>query len=227
MERGKPVKQATVQNEKLLALLKRVKPFAGKDTTLPALNSIHLVERDGVLYAEATDRFRMILRKAAHGGPEHGVTVDKGFEALIRLSDVDMLIQQLRNCSKLGATFLTVNDDNEVEVTTVANEAGKLTVTQCDAQYPPIHKLIPSLDQLSPDGWVFLDPRRIKDLTLAGDRSPRLVWAIDGHSGKTPRVVFSAEPEMEIGMVQGLAPGTDYAPLERLRSQWAWLTDAR
>jgi DNA polymerase III sliding clamp (beta) subunit (PCNA family) len=118
-----------VTGESLLTLLEGVSTHAGKDKSLPVLNSVEIEGEGGLLVARATDRYRLIEGST---GSLDG-SLDK---ALVSLEDIKRIITLLKahKAHRIGLTRIG-------NALTVSALGDSVTFTLRDGTFPPTSEL--------------------------------------------------------------------------------------
>jgi DNA polymerase III sliding clamp (beta) subunit (PCNA family) len=118
-----------VAGESLLTLLEGVSTHAGKDKSLPVLNSVEIEGEGGLLVARATDRYRLIEGST---GSLDG-SLDK---ALISLEDIKRIITLLKahKAHRIGLTRIG-------NALTVSALGDSVTFTLREGTFPPTEEL--------------------------------------------------------------------------------------
>lgn len=143
--------------------------FASTDSTLQHLNSVHLVERDGVLIAEATDRYKLIQIKATEPGDD----VPEGLDILVPLDAVKKLEQALRPKKAYDfAARLAVNSDT-VTLHLADGLSLPLELNTGD-RYLAIGPLFPGSVGTDNGGAARYDPALLKALASVADVRERV-----------------------------------------------------
>lgn len=124
----------------------RVARAAGTDDTLPVLTAIELAVRDGMLWAGATDRYRLMLSRVR--------TANAGRPAVLLPARTIRLWTQLTKADAFGTELhLTSKDDRWkwAHLGTELPDGGKydLTFTPHDGQFPNLHPLLSSPEALT------------------------------------------------------------------------------
>lgn len=114
----------------LLELLEGVSTHAGRDKSLPTLNSVEIEGEGGQLLARATDRYRLIEGSAR--------TLDGSLDkALVSLDDIKRIITLLKS-HKAHLVSLTRMGD----ALTVSALGDTITFTLRDGTFPPTSELL-------------------------------------------------------------------------------------
>lgn len=166
-------------------LVGRVAPFASKDDTVPTLCSVHLFERGGHLYAEATDRYRLAMTVAA----DDDTRVDEGFEALVPLAAVQHLDKATRTPARnrhevrLGLRIL--NGGSALEVSASGPVGGNgfgaqhltLVYPLRTEEYPNLSSLVALDAPVDPEhaGAVSFTPAFLADYKKVAERNQPVV----------------------------------------------------
>jgi DNA polymerase III sliding clamp (beta) subunit (PCNA family) len=118
-----------VAGESLLTLLEGVSTHAGKDKSLPVLNSVEIEGEGGLLVARATDRYRLIEGST---GSLDG-SLDK---ALVSLEDIKRIITLLKahKAHRIGLTRIG-------NALTVSALGDSVTFTLREGTFPPTSEL--------------------------------------------------------------------------------------
>ena len=118
-----------VAGESLLTLLEGVSTHAGKDKSLPVLNSVEIEGEGGLLVARATDRYRLIEGST---GSLDG-SLDK---ALVSLEDIKRIITlcKAHKAHRIGLTRIG-------NALTVSALGDSVTFTLREGTFPPTSEL--------------------------------------------------------------------------------------
>lgn len=118
-----------VAGEQLLTLLEGVSTHAGKDKSLPVLNSVEVEGEGGLLVARATDRYRLIEGST---GSLDG-SLDK---ALVSLEDIKRIITlcKAHKAHRIGLTRIG-------NALTVSALGDSVTFTLREGTFPPTSEL--------------------------------------------------------------------------------------
>ena len=118
-----------VAGESLLTLLEGVSTHAGKDKSLPVLNSVEVEGEGGLLVARATDRYRLIEGST---GSLDG-SLDK---ALVSLEDIKRIITlcKAHKAHRIGLTRIG-------NALTVSALGDSVTFTLREGTFPPTEEL--------------------------------------------------------------------------------------
>jgi DNA polymerase III sliding clamp (beta) subunit (PCNA family) len=123
------VNYVEVEGESLLTLLEGVSTHASKDKSLPTLNAVEILASEGVLFATATDRYRLIE------GTLH--SLDGRLDvSLVSLEDIKKVITLVKS-HKLHRVQLSRIGDT----LTVSSLGDAITFTLLEGKYPPTEEL--------------------------------------------------------------------------------------
>lgn len=182
--------------------LRRVKPFASRDSTLPLLNAVHFFTRDGDVFVETTDRYRMLIRRVTFSMDDQ--EAPDGLDIVVAMSDVTTLIGLLKPTRGEPDSNVTIAveegpDSAHRVIKFDLQWGGSARFLEQGGEYPPLGKLVPrELDYNVPTPLVVNAPF-LKDLYYPGAESKHVVMGRGGKSGSI--LVFSTDPDLEVGML--------------------------
>ena len=170
-----------VAGDSLLTLLEGVSTHAGKDKSLPVLNSVEIEGDGGAFTARATDRYRLIegQAKALDG------SLDK---ALVSLEDIKRIITLLKahKAHRIGLTRIG-------NALTVSALGDSVTFTLRDGTFPPTEELFTKSegDPVAVEGVAF-NPALMADYAkIAGKREAIKIYFTG--EGKPMRVRITGD----------------------------------
>jgi DNA polymerase III sliding clamp (beta) subunit (PCNA family) len=165
----------------LLELLEGVSSHAGRDKSLPTLNSVEIEGGGGLLIARATDRYRLIEGSAR--------TLDGSLDkALVSLDDIKRIITLLKS-HKAHLISLTRMGD----ALTVSALGDTITFTLRDGTFPPTSELLAKSEgePVAVEGMAF-NPAYFSDYAkIAGKKSGIKVYFYG--EGKPMRIRITSD----------------------------------
>lgn len=170
-----------IAGAELLVLLEGVSTHAGKDKSLPVLNSVELEGEGGAFIARATDRYRLI---EGHARALDG-SLDK---ALVSLEDIKRII-----------TLLKAHKDHRIGLTRIGNAltvsalGDSVTFTLRDGTFPSTEELfIKSEGEPSPIEGVAFNPALMADYAKIAGKGEGIKIYFTGE-GKPMRVRITGD----------------------------------
>lgn len=165
----------------LLELLEGVSTHAGRDKTLPVLNSVQIEAAGGLLIARATDRYRLIEGSAR--------TLDGSLDAaLISLDDIKRTIALVK-AHKAHLINLTRIGD----AITVSSLGDSVTFTLLDGNYPPTAQLLSDSErEPSAIDSVAFNPAFIADYAKIAGKGAAIKVYFTG-AGKPMRIRITSD----------------------------------
>ena len=167
--------------DQLLTLLEGVSTHAGKDKSLPVLNSVEIEGEGGAFIARATDRYRLIEGQArALDG-----SLDK---ALVSLEDIKRII-----------TLLKAHKNHRIGLTRIANAltvsalGDSVTFTLREGTFPPTEQLFTDSEgEPSPITGVAFNPALMADYAKIAGKGEGIKIYFTGE-GKPMRVRITGD----------------------------------
>lgn len=165
----------------LLELLEGVSTHAGRDKTLPVLNSVQIEAAGGLLIARATDRYRLIEGSAR--------TLDGSLDAaLISLDDIKRIITLVKahKSNLIGLNRI----GNAI---TVSSLGDSVTFTLLDGNYPPTAQLLSDSErEPSAIDSVAFNPAFIADYAKIAGKGAAIKVYFTG-AGKPMRIRITSD----------------------------------
>ena len=170
-----------IAGDSLLTLLEGVSTHAGKDKSLPVLNSVEIEGEGGQLVARATDRYRLIEGQArALDG-----SLDK---ALVSLEDIKRIITLLKahKAHRIGLTRIG-------NALTVSALGDSVTFTLREGTFPPTEELFTKSesDPVAIEGVAF-NPALMADYAKIAGKGEGIKLYFTGE-GKPMRVRITGD----------------------------------
>jgi DNA polymerase III sliding clamp (beta) subunit (PCNA family) len=170
-----------IAGESLLELLEGVSTHAGRDKTLPVLNSVQIEAAGGLLIARATDRYRLIEGSAR--------TLDGSLDAaLISLDDIKRIITLVKahKSNLIGLNRI----GNAI---TVSSLGDSVTFTLLDGNYPPTAQLLSDSErEPSAIDSVAFNPAFIADYAKIAGKGAAIKVYFTG-AGKPMRIRITSD----------------------------------
>lgn len=122
----------------LRRLVTMAAPFASRDPLLPVFRTLHFIERGGVMYVEATDRYAAIRVNTAVHAPD-------GLDLILPVTACKSVLQALRPTRTNRHLLLEMNP-SQVSTTFIATGATHTDVSQVVVD--PVAGVYPRLDKV-------------------------------------------------------------------------------